>query len=163
MSQLQKIKPIVKEVIESQLGHAASSYIYEDWIIDSNDRETINQALDEIKSHQIEYKLIPEADKLNTIARKSKIKRDLSNYPRREFNNHTINSTNIVQSYYSVDQVHDWMRRMNSEYPNITEIINIGKSIQNRDLLVIRVSLIELKHRSRFNLDVETKKARLSF
>ena len=55
--------------------------------------------------------------------------------------NQKIRSTNLTLDYYSVNEVYEWMNHTAESYPNIVELIEIGKSYLNRSMLVLKVKV----------------------
>ncbi|RMZ96096.1 carboxypeptidase A6 [Brachionus plicatilis] len=50
-----------------------------------------------------------------------------------------IRSKNITAMYYNLEQVYEWIYFISEQYSDIVELIEIGKSIQNRSLLVLKI------------------------
>ena len=49
-------------------------------------------------------------------------------------------SRNPMRSYHNYDELTDFLQEINSQYPNITNLLSIGQSVQGRELWVLEVS-----------------------
>ena len=50
-----------------------------------------------------------------------------------------IRSNNLTHSYYSVNQIYEWMDHLEKEYSNVVEQIEIGQSVFNKSIRVLKV------------------------
>ena len=49
-------------------------------------------------------------------------------------------SRNPMRSYHNYDELTDFLQEINSQYPDITNLLSIGQSVQGRELWVLEVS-----------------------
>jgi hypothetical protein len=52
----------------------------------------------------------------------------------------SIRSTTITKKYHKYKQIMEWIDNIEVKFKNLIQILNIGKSIQGRDLRVLRVN-----------------------
>ena len=53
-------------------------------------------------------------------------------------NNHDLRDP--MRSYHNYDELTDFLQEINSQYPNITNLLSIGQSVEGRELWVLEVS-----------------------
>ncbi|CAH2094783.1 unnamed protein product [Euphydryas editha] len=53
--------------------------------------------------------------------------------------NHSFLSMNWNQ-YYSLEEIYDWLDRVQQTYPNVVTIVNMGSSVENRTIKGVRIN-----------------------
>ena len=49
-------------------------------------------------------------------------------------------SRNSMRSYHNYDELTDFLQGINSQYPNITNLLSIGQSVHGRELWILEIS-----------------------
>jgi hypothetical protein len=98
---------LTQSSLEFLLNEAKIGHVYEDWIVgvhsESNMSE-LNKALDLIKkSHRIKYKIAHQKNRKKAHTKKRDS--DFYQFSKRIDHDRRINSRNILDHYYSVEQV----------------------------------------------------------
>ncbi|MAV65195.1 MAG: hypothetical protein CBD97_03770 [Pelagibacteraceae bacterium TMED237] len=57
-----------------------------------------------------------------------------------ELYNQTRNSSNPLRGYHNYEELTDFLTQINSTYPSITKLESIGRSVQGRELWVLKIS-----------------------
>lgn len=117
--------------------------VYGEWMLDA--RHITNELINQLKSSKIQFKSIKHIEenarhkrdsefslenlliKINKTAKYSKLTPVV------------INEENLVNDYYSVEQIFKWMENITKKNPNTIEILEIGQSIMNHSLKVLKV------------------------
>lgn len=123
----------IDELVEPKItfDESKSNELYAEWKINKHSN------LDNLLVKLTENKIIFEKYVLDLPKRIKR--RGVPNDENSRANIFKIRSKDLTLSYYSVNQIFEWMEHLKTEYPNIVELIEIGKSVFNKSMRVIKI------------------------
>ncbi|CAF1035499.1 unnamed protein product, partial [Brachionus calyciflorus] len=86
-----------------------------------------------------------------------RLNNDNNNKKKRSIHHHlldlNIRSENLTKTYYTIDQIYEWLNHTKNSYKDIVDLIEIGKSLQNRSLLVMKIGYAQNRTKKLFWFD----------